>query len=388
MIPILLSVTSIGLFITVVLKYFYWPYPWMYVWIPFYTSVHLLYLCLRTNNRIFRIVLSNLLIFLFCLGSLEALASMIRPPLEKFDTFYTHLVKDPVLGYAPEKDKRLHSSRNIGDKKIYEATYTIDKTGLRVTPKFNSPLDRESILFFGCSNMFGTGLEDYESLPHIVGSLSGMNVYNFAFVGYGPHQMLSAIEHGIVDKTITQNPKYAIYGGALFQVDRVVGRPLWTYRDPQYILSAKGTLKYQGHFDDSPCRFLIKKFLERSAIYRGFFEHRYYLTRRDVELFTAIIIKSKRELMKRYPDMEFHVLYWITRRGLTRTIDELILDRFQKEGIVVHNVEKILPDFFEEGLKYQISTNDPHPSFLANRMLADYVVKNILKKPLPENTAV
>lgn len=74
-------------------------------------------------------------------------------------------------------------ARNVpdhyNDKKI---TYTIDTSGFRVYPDIGDITTKQSIFFFGCSNMFGTGLADDETLPHMMyAKLKGKyNVRNFA----------------------------------------------------------------------------------------------------------------------------------------------------------------------------------------------------------------
>jgi hypothetical protein len=55
---------------------------------------------------------------------------------------------------------------------------------------------------FGCSFTFREGVEDREAMPYLVGELSKYIVYNFGFHGYGAHQMLSALEYGIVDRIV------------------------------------------------------------------------------------------------------------------------------------------------------------------------------------------
>ena len=83
---------------------------------------------------------------------------------------------------AYKKFKQECIARNIpdhyNDKKI---TYTIDASGFRVYPDISDITTKQSIFFFGCSNMFGTGLADDETLPHMMYTkLKGKyNVRNF-----------------------------------------------------------------------------------------------------------------------------------------------------------------------------------------------------------------
>ena len=77
--------------------------------------------------------------------------------------------------------------------------YTIGPNGLRVSPPYEEVADVPCALFFGGSFTFGTGVEDDEALPYVAGILSEgkYRVYNFGYRGYGPHQMLAALESGL-----------------------------------------------------------------------------------------------------------------------------------------------------------------------------------------------
>ncbi len=81
------------------------------------------------------------------------------------------------------------------------------------------------VLFFGGSFTFGEGLNDNETMPYSVGiKMKGKyQVYNFGFHGYGPHQMLSAIEHNMVNDIISCKQKYVIYQALVTHADRSGG---------------------------------------------------------------------------------------------------------------------------------------------------------------------
>ncbi len=362
------------------------PYTGMYFYILIYWAVHFLYLMLRVRMTALRVLFSNLAILLILLALFEGVVSFTNIPRERFDASYSSNNYDEALGIIPAKGKKIHSKRYYDNAPVYDVIYSIDENGLRVTPDFEISADNPPVLFFGCSNTFGDGLDDHQTLPYLVGSSLKSKVYNFAFVGYGPHQMLSAIEHGLVEKTVKGNPSHTIFPTALYHVERVAGHSSWAFHHPKFYLASDGHPKYAGNFDDYLMYRISRYFLERSAVYTKFFQNYYHFTNKGIDLYLAVVIESKRKLLQKYPGMEFHVLYWISRAGTRKTLDEYIVSKFREEGIKVHLVEDILPGFFTDGLKYQISANEPHPSFLANRMLADYVVQNILKKPSRENT--
>ena len=59
--------------------------------------------------------------------------------------------------------------------------------------------------------MFGAGLNDTEAMPYQVGLKTNgeYRIYNFGVNAYGPHHMLSALEHGFVENIIKGKPTYS-----------------------------------------------------------------------------------------------------------------------------------------------------------------------------------
>ena len=74
-------------------------------------------------------------------------------------------------------------------------------------------------------------------------------VYNFGFHGYGPHQMLSALEHSLVEGIVECVPQYAIFQALVSHVSRSAGSASWEQHGPKYILGKDGQVHYVGSFD-------------------------------------------------------------------------------------------------------------------------------------------
>src|SRR5262245_41293491 len=183
--------------------------------------------------------------------------------------------KNDILGTAPISGTQARSTRSERGAKLYDVTYTIDSKGLRVAPPVKNSETASCILFFGCSFTFGEGLQDTETLPYQTGfqSEGRYRTFNFGFHGYGPHQMLAQIEHGLVRKVVDCRPEYAIYQAVPHHVARVAGKTLFGQHAPRYQVGTDGTVRLNGHFDDekkalSPLEENIRWQLGKSAIYR------------------------------------------------------------------------------------------------------------------------
>jgi len=112
-----------------------------------------------------------------------------------------YIVRDDVLGAAPTIGVTGRSRLLNGNEVIYDVAYTIGSDRLRVSPPVHEPVVG-SVVFFGCSYTFGEGLPDDATMPYRVGVISGgkYQIRNFGFHGYGAHQMLSALEAGVVER--------------------------------------------------------------------------------------------------------------------------------------------------------------------------------------------
>jgi hypothetical protein len=116
-------------------------------------------------------------------------------------------IPDLALGWKLRPASVIRAVRARGEHVIYDARYTIDPRGQRVTPDSNS--DGETVLFMGDSFMFGDGLPDTDTVPDHFALKTGrrFNVVNLGVSAYGPHQVLRQIEEGVVDRAVAGKGK-------------------------------------------------------------------------------------------------------------------------------------------------------------------------------------
>lgn len=363
----------------------YFPAP--YIWISLSFFVVFLYGAISRIKPAVRLVCVNIAIIFLVIGSLEAYlwTSQGFRDKERFegDIFKKgYNVRNDILGYAPGKGKAFTSIKFLGQKKLYSVTYTIGTNGLRVVPQYNKK-ENKCVIFFGDSFTFGEGLNDDETLPYRVSikTEGQYKIYNFGFQGYGPHQMLSAIEHNMIDNIIECKPKHVIYPALAAHVDRSAGPSPWDQHGPRYILLEDGSVKYSGHFDDDKIdggiRPKIRNEMNKSLLYDKYFNRKEPVSRANIDLFVGIIDKSKRLLEEHYPGLKFHMILWDNPEKNR----ELIIDLLNEKDIPIHLIEKILPDYSENKSKYAIVPHyDYHPNARANELIADYIITNFLKE--------
>lgn len=312
------------------------------------------------------------------------------------------MVPDDVLGWAPAKGMQAKAMevastglfhRPVG--KTSDTTYTIDSNGLRVAPPYNKPDLAGTALFFGCSYTFGIGLKDDETLPYQVGvqSEGRYRTFNFAFVAYGPSQMLATVEAGRVAQAVDTTPRYAYYIAIPHHVWRAAGRVGWIHHQPRYVLDADGTLHRAGYFEGRlplgrqlgvgwPIEGLLNWTdgqLNKAAIWRRFLLSDSRITDDDIRLYLAMIRHTQELLTTQYPGIQFRIILWPGQGGSAaqRSTYEKIRDGFLRMNIPVDLVEEILPGYDTGAEKFQLSSVDSHPNALANRLVAQYVVSKL-----------
>jgi hypothetical protein len=185
------------------------------------------------------------------------------------------------------------------------------------TPNDNSNKNARCVLFFGCSFTFGEGLNDDQTMPYLVGvkSKGEYHPYNFGFHGYGPHQMLAALEHGFEEKIIACKPKYAIYQALPDHDRRSAGLSPFGKNGPRYILNQNGEVIFTGRFidhkiDENGMIAKIINQLKKSLILKTALFKARSTNSDDINLFVAIVDKAWTIFEARYPGSKFYVLFW------------------------------------------------------------------------------
>ena len=292
--------------------------------------------------------------------------------------------ENDLLGYAPKKNIAVNTTKKFFDELVFDVVYTIDKNGLRATPPPQDPNEQECILFLGDSLTFGEGVNDRETLPYITSLKPNQQfqVYNFAFRGYGPHQMLASLEQGRIAEIAKCQPKYAILQVISDHVPRVAGLSAWDPNGPRFILNKNGEVERDGNFGDRsliPSNFItikIQKNLQKSLILEKIFFKPRPINQDDTDLLVGIVDRFNDTFKTDYPDSEFHIIFWNTDDAMNK---QEIIKGLKAHNLKIHLINDIIPNYDNNSSRYQISKYDSHPNALANKKIADYITRNILK---------
>jgi hypothetical protein len=306
---------------------------------------------------------------------------------ERFEGSYTrnYFLAHELLGYAPARNYQATVTKYVGEELIYDTVYTIDAQGLRLAPPHDAALAKRSVLFFGGSITFGEGVDDTRTMPYQVGlkTQGRFAIYNFGFHGYGPHQMLAALQAGLIEELVELTPSLVIYQAIPAHAARSAGRASWDRHGPRYLLDERGNLYLAGHFDDveEEKSAAATYRLTRSFLYQRLFGQHRAIQEEELRLYLAIVKAARDDVLRRFPGCAFEVLVWGTPEDADVATLEMMLRGLTAAGIPVHRVSDILPGYREAPEQYELSPHDRHPTAQAHERIAYYVVTRILGSP-------
>jgi len=291
---------------------------------------------------------------------------------------------DDVLGYGPERSVRVTARKLYGNIPLYDVVYTIGDDGLRIAYPANATPISGCIVFFGDSITFGEGVNDDQTFAYLVGQKTAgrYEIYNFGFSGYGPHQMLAALQAGLAEWKVTCQPTHFIYLGWFDHIARVAGLTSWDKHGPRFALDQSGELQRDGYFD-SPHNLVgaltlphgVEVSLESSFIWARLFGRARHERPADLTLFLAVVRESARLIRDHYPNSQFHVILW---DGPEDARTPPIESALRSASIPVHRLTSAIPDFRANSTRYALSLHDLHPNPIVHERLANHIIHNIL----------
>lgn len=288
-----------------------------------------------------------------------------------------YITRDTPLGYAPNPG--VFSSRKCqGDcavGRIYDVSYTIEEGGFRHTPQARDTVKATKVLFFGDSATFGEGLNDDETLPYYFASLRpDAAVFNFAFHGYGAHQVLRALETGHFDAYTGPAVDLIVLPTTPWHAERSYCLNYFTQLTPRYDVIADEAV-YAGR---CPEEGFVARFLHQSKTYEYFSQRipwDFFRPDEKHKRYLAIIKRARRIATERY-GARFVV-------GFIRVSDayfrgshysnERILAYLKENGI--ETVDLTLSDDPEAIDPSLIISGDGHPSARAQFLRAEILAR-------------
>ena len=260
-------------------------------------------------------------------------------------------IKD--VGFMALPNKHVTAVRKLDQRVIFDASYTTGPDGFRVVPKVENA--QRCVLFFGDSFTFGEGVNDDETTAaQIVAKSKGqVEVKNLAIGGWGPHQFLSGLQSGRFQKAITCKPTDAVYLFIPAHTARAAGRGKWDRFGPHFVVDDKGRVVRTGNFNTA------------GTSWRELVGFNRLTEAEEEDLAAAVLTEASRELQRLYPGIRFHVFTW-------DGVPEGVIQRLKANGLSVHTIRQIIPDYTDA---YLIAPPfEFHPTPAAYQKVADYLL--------------
>ena len=262
--------------------------------------------------------------------------------------------------------------RASDDSVIYDALYSIDATGLRVTPP-DQP--GPPTFFFGNSFTFGEGVDDHHCLPYLYSLKAKKRAENFGVGGYGPHQMLRSLEVDLPAQLGRERPDLVVYTAIMVHIDRAAGAPTHGYEGPYYEV-VNGLARYAGSIRDAKrAEFLASKFQRHSGFWMRIVQP--YIDRfdrpGDREQFVAIIERAKELAAKRFK-ADFLTVIWDVGPWRDASVEEdadWVARRLARDGVAVIRLSERLPHLQDASYYMPV---DGHPNGKAYEEVANLIV--------------
>lgn len=276
------------------------------------------------------------------------------------------------VGYIPRANVQMKARAEVDGRIIYDTVYTTGADHFRIVPEAGASPDA-CILLFGDSFTFGAGVGDSETFAAQIVQRSAGRVaaHNFAVSGWGPHQFLAGLQSGRFPRAVRCKPTDAVYLMIPSHIWRAVGvvSP-WGTNGPRYRPDEAGRPVRAGTLGD-PDPWNWRRWLGLNAVSRA-----------DAsQLAKALLVEARRELERLYPGIRMHV---ISYRVASWSDDDFTPEHMvafeydlQQAGLAPLPLEAIIPRYrFAQG-DYILAPTDFHPNARANRLVADFLLREI-----------
>lgn len=303
---------------------------------------------------------------------------------------------DERLAAKPKPNIEVSVQKKIGERTIYDVTYTTDEYSRRITPVLNSEDRTKFILFFGGSFTFGDGVDQNETMPFYVSKLSSRyRPYNYGFPGYGPQQMLAKLESDDVTEEIGEADGILIYTFIDHHVNRAVGT-MFIYRlamggqYPYYSIEDGNQLVRKGNFSSGrPILTLFYRLLGKSQTLQYFNIDLPIIGENHFRTTAKIIEQSRDIYVEKFNNDKFYVLFYPNRESnYSQRIIPYLEDANPSQKS--NYSQRIIPYLEDAGIEYLDYSNlinqsedglwilgDGHPTAKTHRIVAENLAKDL-----------
>lgn len=223
----------------------------------------------------------------------------------------------------------------------------------------------KSIIFTGCSFVYGAGLEENQTISYKTSKLLKNPVYNLGFPSKAINTTIAAIHYGIFDSIVKVPPKTVLYNYADFHLQRLVmPNVFWEINEFLYRLNS-------GELERKRPPFIVSRFsilsMIRKNLHYSFLDNSKYYKNYIKNLLKAHFIEMKKLLNEKYGDFKFIILVY----EKSPIFEEMASD-MEKEGFIIL---RTYDDFGIDTRRNIFHLRDGHPNETAWDIIVPQLVK-------------
>ncbi|MEC7275529.1 MAG: hypothetical protein VXV96_04340 [Bdellovibrionota bacterium] len=278
---------------------------------------------------------------------------------------------DSLLGFKHRPFQKNTMIRRTESSIIYHFDFQTNEFGRRIDPRFHSRDKKFFYIAYGCSYIFGTGLENQDTLTSSLNSsLKETHAYNFATGGIGPNFMLADLRREDFKKEVTQTEgifHYFYLGAHVLRANGFMEQLSW-YSESPYFEKEGDILVRRGNFNTGrPVLTKLYNFLRTVLNWSrwGNFPKpmdSHYLYTCD------LISESKKAFKKHFPKAKFVVS---EHPLITYKMPPLLTECLKERGITL--IRKTLENPPDNYFIHQ----DGHPTGDFNKWYASEIIKDL-----------
>ncbi len=184
--------------------------------------------------------------------------------------------------------------------------------------------EKKAIILFGCSYTYGDLLREDQTFSYKLSQYTKRPVFNKAYSALSTQHMYWQTLQPEFYESITRIPEYAIYVCCnqlhLLRLHRCFLPPSASL-DVRYTLLKNNVLKEFSTPFDKFYNLQLVKFFYNTYFYADSVTTRFM--NKDIMLMKQLIIQSKEELQKHYPDIKFVVLYFNDKANVIDSTEQM-----------------------------------------------------------------
>ena len=217
----------------------------------------------------------------------------------------------------------------------------------------NSKVNEKSIIFTGCSFMYGDGLKEEDTLPYLISKKINNPVYNLAMCSKAINTTLAMLRNGLFfEKSNNSYPAVFIYLYCEFHLKRIV-MPNEMFESNEFLYKIKNNTLIRKKPPFIVSRFPLLSFA-RENIFEFNLHHNRFYKEYLKKLLKLHFIEVKNLIDKKYPNVKFIILVFSDS-----DIFEQIANDLEKEGFIIIRIKE---DFGYDLDKEQYNLPDGHPN--------------------------